>query len=149
MPRRAPDGKGVTEHRITFGNYEREFVTEIKNDVEKTVKVAAISAVALPVSIGIGGAFLGYGLWKGGLEISKGLRNFQLLDGFGLDEGESALGWLTFGLYDDLAKASQDEVNKNRAKEGLPPKEKQSTGESLVNFFLFMTTGKGLLWGRE
>ena len=147
MPRRAPDQ--VQEMRVTFGNYEREFVTEVKNDVEKTVKVAAISAVALPVSIGIGGAFLGYGLWKGGLEISKGLRNFQLLDGIGLDEGESALGWLTFGLYDDLAKASQDEVNRNRAKKGLPPKEKQSTGESLVNFFLFMTTGKGLLWGRE
>jgi hypothetical protein len=38
MPRRAPDQ--VQEMRITFGNYEREFVTEVKNDIEKTVKVA-------------------------------------------------------------------------------------------------------------
>ena len=149
MPRRAPDGKGVTEHRITFGNYEREFVTEVKNDVEKTVKVAAISAVALPVSIGIGGAFLGYGLWKGGLEISKGLRNFQLLDGIGLDEGESAMGWLTFGLYDDLAKAAKDAEDKARAEQGLPPKEKKSTAENLGNFLLGWLTGKGILWGRE
>ena len=147
MPRLAPTE--IVEQRITFGNYERQFVTEVKNDVEKTVKVAALSAVALPVSIGIGGAFLGYGLWKGGLEISKGLRNFQLLDGFGLDEGESALGWLTFGLYDDFAKAQQESINRKRAEKGLPPEEKKSTGESLVDFFLFMTTGKGLLWGRE
>jgi hypothetical protein len=45
MPRRAPDQ--VQEMRITFGNYEREFVTEVKNDVEKTVKVAAIQCNGL------------------------------------------------------------------------------------------------------
>ena len=61
MPRRAPTE--IVEQRITFGNYERQFVTEVKNDAEKAVKVAALSAIALPVSIGIGGAFLGYGLY--------------------------------------------------------------------------------------
>jgi hypothetical protein len=30
----------IVEHRITFGNYEREFVTEVKNDIEKGVKIA-------------------------------------------------------------------------------------------------------------
>jgi hypothetical protein len=146
MPRRAPDQ--VQEMRITFGNYEREFVTEIKNDIEKTIKVATISAVALPVSVGIGGALLGYGLYKGGKQIGIGLRNFQLFDDF-LDEGESAIGFLTFGLYDDLAKAAKDAEDKARAEQGLPPKEKKSTAENLGNFLLGWLTGKGILWGRE
>ena len=146
MPRRAPDQ--VQEMRITFGNYEREFVTEIKNDIEKTIKVATISAVALPVSVGIGGALLGYGLYKGGKQIGIGLRNFQLFDDF-LDEGESAIGFLTFGLYDDLAKAAKDAEDKARAEQGLPPKEKKSTAENLGNFLLGWVTGKGILWGRE
>jgi hypothetical protein len=146
MPRRAPDQ--VQEMRITFGNYEREFVTEIKNDIEKTIKVATISAVALPVSVGIGGALLGYGLYKGGKQIGIGLRNFQLFDDI-LDEGESAIGFLTFGLYDDLAKAAKDAEDKARAEQGLPPKEKKSTAENLGNFLLGWLTGKGILWGRE
>ena len=146
MPRRAPDQ--VQEMRITFGNYERQFVTEIKNDIEKTIKVATISAVALPVSVGIGGALLGYGLYKGGKQIGIGLRNFQLFDDF-LDEGESAIGFLTFGLYDDLAKAAKDAEDKARAEQGLPPKEKKSTAENLGNFLLGWLTGKGILWGRE
>jgi len=146
LPRKAPDE--VTEHRITFGNYERKFVTEIKNDAEKALKVATISAIALPVSIGIGGAFLGYGLLKGGKEIGKGLRNFQLFDDI-LEEGETPLGWLTFGLYDDLAKAAFDRDNKVRAEQGLPPREKKGTGEALVDFMLLWGTGKGIVWGRE
>ena len=146
MPRRAPDQ--VQEMRITFGNYEREFVTEVKNDIEKTIKVATISAIALPVSVGIGGALLGYGLYKGGKQIGIGLRNFQLFDDF-LDEGESAIGFLTFGLYDDLAKAAKDAEDKARAEQGLPPKEKKSTAENLGNFLLGWLTGKGILWGRE
>ena len=65
MPRRAPDGKGVTEHRITFGNYERQFVTDIKNDLEKGVKIATITAVAVPVSAVAGLGLLGYGIYRG------------------------------------------------------------------------------------
>jgi hypothetical protein len=80
MPRRAPDGKGVTEHRITFGNYEREFVTDIKNDVEKTVKVAAITAAAVPLATVAGLGLLGYGIYKGATMIGKGLNEFQMLD---------------------------------------------------------------------
>ena len=89
MPRRAPDGKGVTEHRITFGNYEREFVTEVKNDIEKTVKVAAITAAAVPVATVVGFGLLGYGIYKGGQLIGKGLNEFQLLDW----DGGGGLPW--------------------------------------------------------
>jgi len=77
MPRRAPDGQGVTEHRITFGNYERAFVTEIKTDLEKGVKIAAVSAVAIPVVVGAsavaGLGLLGYGIYCG-------LNTFGLMD---------------------------------------------------------------------
>jgi hypothetical protein len=65
MPRRSPDGKGVTEHRITFGNYERQFVTEVKNDIEKGVKIATITAVAVPVATVAGLGLLGYGIYRG------------------------------------------------------------------------------------
>jgi hypothetical protein len=63
MPRRAPDQ--VQEMRVTFGNYEREFVTEVKNDIEKGVKIATITAVAVPATIVIGaiGGLGSIGLW--------------------------------------------------------------------------------------
>ena len=80
MPRRAPDGKGVTEHRITFGNYEREFVTEVKNDIEKTVKVATLTAVAVPLATIGGFGLLGFGIYKAGIMIGKGLNEFSLMD---------------------------------------------------------------------
>ena len=67
MPRKAPNQ--VTEHRITFGNYERQFVTGIKEDVEKAAKVTAVATFAVPVITGaaaVGGlGLLGYGLYRG------------------------------------------------------------------------------------
>jgi hypothetical protein len=63
MPRRAPDQ--VQEMRITFGNYEREFVTEVKNDIEKGVKIATITAAAVPVATVVGLGLLGYGIYRG------------------------------------------------------------------------------------
>jgi ABC-type proline/glycine betaine transport system permease subunit len=67
MPRRAPTE--IVEQRITFGNYERQFVTEVKNDIEKGVKIATITAVAVPASIVIGAigglGLLGYGIYRG------------------------------------------------------------------------------------
>ena len=63
MPRRAPDE--VTEHRITFGNYERALITEVKEDLEKSFKVATIAAVAVPFSTVTGLGLLGYGIYRG------------------------------------------------------------------------------------
>jgi hypothetical protein len=78
MPRRAPDQ--VQEMRVTFGNYEREFVTEIKNDIEKTVKVAAITAAAVPLATVAGLGLMGYGIYKGASMIGKGLNEFSAMD---------------------------------------------------------------------
>lgn len=67
MPRKSLDS--AIEHRITFGNYERALVTEIKTDIEKSVKIAAVGAVAVPVTLGVGlvggMGLLGYGLYQG------------------------------------------------------------------------------------
>jgi hypothetical protein len=63
MPRRAPDQ--VQEMRITFGNYEREFVTDVKNDIQKGVTIAAITAAAVPVATVAGLGLLGYGIYRG------------------------------------------------------------------------------------
>jgi hypothetical protein len=78
MPRRAPDQ--VQEMRVTFGNYEREFVTEVKNDIEKTVKVATLTAVAVPLATIGGFGLLGFGIYKAGIMIGKGLNEFSLMD---------------------------------------------------------------------
>jgi len=72
MPRRAPDGQGVTEHRITLGNWERNLIAETKSDIEKTVLVTAWTAIAMPVGIVIGGGLLGYGLYRGLSDFSFG-----------------------------------------------------------------------------
>tara|TARA_R110000751_G_scaffold134627_1_gene237128 strand:- start:393 stop:719 length:327 start_codon:yes stop_codon:yes gene_type:complete len=88
MPRRAPDGKGVTEHRITFGNYERQFVTEVKNDVEKGVKIATISAVALPIAAVTGLGLLGYGIYRG-------MNSYAAMDAESF--GNAIKNTLTFG----------------------------------------------------
>ena len=67
MPRKAPTE--IVEQRITFGTYERQFVTEVKNDIEKSVKVAAVTTVAVPAILGasiVGGlGLLGYGIYRG------------------------------------------------------------------------------------
>ena len=78
LPRRAPTE--VIEQRITFGSYERQFVAEVKEDIEKTVKVAAIIPFALPLGVAAGLGILGYGLMKAGQAIGKGLNEFQLMD---------------------------------------------------------------------
>jgi len=144
MPRRAPDGQGVTEHRITLGNWERNLIAETKEDLELAAKFAGISVIAMPIGIAIGGAFLGYGLFKGSQFIGAGLSDLDIMPDLG---GGSVLGWLSFGLYDDLAEAAMKEQDKRRAEQGLPPKAKVSSAESLAEFLLANFTGKGILWG--
>ena len=98
MPRRAPDGKGVTEHRITLGSWERNLISETKADVEKTVKVATITAVAVPLATIGGFGLLGYGIYRAGVYVGKGLENFQLMDWSDLNPlGES--GYFGIKLY--------------------------------------------------
>jgi len=67
LPRKAPNH--VQEMRVTFGNYERQFVTEIKNDIENAAKVAAVGTVAVPLVIGAsavaGLGLLGWGIYRG------------------------------------------------------------------------------------
>ena len=65
LPRKAPTE--VIEQRITFGNYERQFVTEVKNDIEKSVKLAAVTTVTVPVVLG----------WIVGLWTIQGIGCFQ------------------------------------------------------------------------
>ena len=78
MPRLAPTE--IIEQRITFGNYERQFVTEVKNDIEKGVKIATITAAAVPLATVAGLGLLGYGIYKGGSLIGKGLNEFSAMD---------------------------------------------------------------------
>jgi ABC-type proline/glycine betaine transport system permease subunit len=63
MPRLAPTE--IVEQRITFGNYERQFVTDVKNDIQKGVTIATITAAAVPVAAVAGLGLLGYGIYRG------------------------------------------------------------------------------------
>jgi len=75
MPRKAPDN--VQEMRVTFGTYERQFVKEIKTDIETGAKVAVVSAVAVPVAAVAGFGLLAFGIYKSGEQLAKGLSNFS------------------------------------------------------------------------
>lgn len=107
MPRKSLDS--AIEHRITFGNYERALVTEIKTDIEKGVQIAAIGAIAVPATLGIGlvggMGLLGYGLYQG-------------LSSFGF-------GNITKEIKDELVDAKNGAwcwwTNKNRKFWGLEP----------------------------
>ena len=66
MPRKAPDGKGVIEHRITLGDYERKQLTEFidsyqKDKVLETVPNIMIGTAALGITAVVG--FVGYALY--------------------------------------------------------------------------------------
>ena len=64
MPRKAPDGKGVIEHRITLGNYERE---QLKNTLQKSNDEAFDAALMkqAPLIIIAGGVGIAaYSLWR-------------------------------------------------------------------------------------
>jgi hypothetical protein len=79
MPRLAPTE--IVEQRITFGNYERQFVTDVKNDIQKGVTVAAITAAASSIGnrcrSGLNGSI---GIYKGASMIGTGLNEFSAMD---------------------------------------------------------------------
>ncbi len=92
MPRRAPDK--VQETRLTFGNFERQFITEVKTDIENTFKVAVVGSTVATVGTGLvvagGVGYMGY-------FIMNGLKGFSL----GLDDALDPLTswyrkWFTF-----------------------------------------------------
>ena len=151
MPRKAPTQ--VIEQRITFGTYERQFVTEVKNDIEKSVKVAAVTAVAAPallgVSIAAGAGLLGYGLYRG-------MDAF----GFGSDVTETlgcvvrkyAIRMMPFGLgylfIDDcdLAQKKHDE-NSAEANEANERKRQKRRDEEAAAEALKEKYGDEEWWG--
>jgi hypothetical protein len=92
MPRKAPTE--IIETRISFGNFERQFITEVKTDIEKAVKVAVVGSTVATVGTGLvvagGVGYMGY-------FIMNGLKGFSL----GLDDALDPLTswyrkWFTF-----------------------------------------------------
>ena len=110
LPRKAPTE--VIEQRITFGNYERQFVTEVKNDIEKSVKLAAVTTVAVPVVLGsavVGGlGLLGYGLYRGLDAFSFG-KELETLGCTARKYVRAAqiFGWHPFSFVDSCEEAAK------------------------------------------
>jgi len=73
MPRKAPNH--VQETRLTYGNYERQFVTEVKTDIEKAFKTAWIGSTVATVGTGL---VVAGGVGYMGFFIMKGLQGFSL-----------------------------------------------------------------------
>lgn len=70
MPRKAPDGKGVTEHRITFGNKEREFISAIREQEKTNAIIKGVGSIIpglgiVAVAGGIGVAAYALYRWVG------------------------------------------------------------------------------------
>ena len=74
MPRKSPDN--IQEYRFTTGTWERQFIKETKEDIEKGVQVAALTAIALPASIAVGAGAVGLGVGVFGYYLYQGLANF-------------------------------------------------------------------------
>jgi len=67
MPRKAPDGVGVTEHRITLGTYERkQLETVIAAEKFRDYSEAAVNGVlALGVAaVGVGSVYAGIAVYR-------------------------------------------------------------------------------------
>lgn len=68
MPRKAPDGKGVIEHRMTLGNFERDFlVKQIELQRENALYKAGVNQI---------GSILGSGVLLYGIAGYLGLNLF-------------------------------------------------------------------------
>jgi hypothetical protein len=97
MPRKAPTQ--IVEQRITFGTYERQFVTGIKEDIEQAAKVTAVATFAVPVITGVaavsGLGLLGYGLYRGLDSFGFGSVNPETL---GCIVRKYAIRMMPFGL---------------------------------------------------
>lgn len=86
MPRKAPDGKGVIEHRITFGNYERERLNELQNSISFAQYASPLKSNVLSVAlVGMGG-WLGLAYimewWPFEKETGKGLPLWEKMKDF-------------------------------------------------------------------
>lgn len=102
MPRKAPDT--VQETRITFGNYERQFVTEVKTDIEKAVKVAVVGSTVATVGTGL---VVAGGVGYMGFFIMKGLQGFSL----GIDDAlDPVTAW-----YNKWFKFTNSETGKRES----------------------------------
>jgi len=102
MPRKAPDS--VQEMRVTFGNYERQFVKEIKTDIEKAAKVAIIA----PVAVGVSGLAVGVGVASLGWFAMRGLQGFAL----GVPDLLSPIDrWVSKWFYFTNSKTGEKEAN--------------------------------------
>jgi hypothetical protein len=92
MPRKAPTT--IQETRISFGNFERQFITEVKTDIENTFKVAVVGSTVATVGTGL---VVAGGVGAMGYFIMNGLKGFSL----GLDDALDPLTswyqkWFTF-----------------------------------------------------
>jgi len=111
MPRKAPDGKGVIEHRITLGNFERKELVDAINAYQTDKWLGAapkiVTSVAAVGAVGVLGV-VGYALyyWFESVpsigDVIDNLNPFNSMD----------------ILFDELDK-SQDSMDKQALKGGL------------------------------
>lgn len=115
MPRKAPDGKGVTEHRITLGDFERKLITKQLDEDDTLNKARTYSQVGK--SIAIGGAVVG-GTIAAATIGTLALAAYREAAGL-VDQAQDmkSTAWTMFkwrigaASFDDLVEEAQDYVN--------------------------------------
>lgn len=113
MPRKAPDGKGVIEHRMTLGNFERSFLVEqIEKQRENALYKAGVSQIGQIAGSGVLlwgiGAYLGIGLFTTAFDkvsdiinsTSSGLASF--LNPAGVGNYTDAEAWRVTNAFNVL-----------------------------------------------
>jgi len=63
VPRRAPDGKGVSELRITLGDFERREIKQALDEIEKTKRIQRYGITAAAGGAVVVGGIGAYALW--------------------------------------------------------------------------------------
>ena len=129
MPRKAPDGKGVIEHRITLGDYERKVLTKQLNEDDRLNKARTYSQIGR--AVGITGAVVG------GTIVASTLGTLALAayrEAAGVVEQAQdmkATAWTMlkwragFASFDDVVEEAQDYVDNKDEREAERQRRKQ------------------------
>ncbi len=96
----------MTEHRVTFGNYERELITQKVDDLETQIMLGNIAKLAEPIGIAIAGVGIGVGLYYGLPAISGNIGQGLFYDLLGDKDfaGYKADGKTNLGAAYEMAK---------------------------------------------
>jgi hypothetical protein len=151
MPRKAPDGKGVIEHRITLGDYERKILTAQLSEDDRLNKARTYTQIGK--AVGVTGAIVGGTIVAstlGTLALAAYRESADLVD---KAQDMKGTAWTYFkyriGLasFDDLVDEAQDYLdNEDERKAERERRKQMGILEYGLDRFLVFLLGEDKKW---